>query len=90
MFRLNVLQNQWLMLALIGGLAMVLGLVLACMAFWRARRDETPSPQAGGGAANVPKPSRGSVPWVLIVAFVAMAAWAVIYVVRAAAYPPNW
>ena len=42
MMRLDVLQNQWLALALAGGCALVLAIVLACVETWRAGR-RTPS-----------------------------------------------
>ena len=46
MFRLDVLQNRWLILVLLGGLVLVLGAVLAYLALWR-REDR------GNGVAAI-------------------------------------
>ena len=35
MFRIDLLQNEWLMLALIGGTALVAATILWYVAFWR-------------------------------------------------------
>jgi hypothetical protein len=37
MFRLDVLQNQWVILALVGGLGLMGLVLLMYMALWRAR-----------------------------------------------------
>jgi len=76
MFRLDVLQNQWLILALVGGTALVLFVALAYVAVWRAGRTEAPA--------------RSPVPWIVIVFWVAAAAYAVVYIVQAAMNPPTW
>ena len=90
MFRLDVLQNQWLMFAMFGGAAALLTVVLAYLAFWRSRdgatQDEGPdSPRQPVGAWL-----RSFMPWVLIGTFAFVAVWAVVYTIRMILNPPNW
>ena len=96
MFRLDVLQNQWLILALVGGTALVLFVALAYVAVWRAARsgEETragavTSPLRQQGVEG-PMPARSPVPWIVIVFWVAAALYAVVYIVQAALNPPTW
>jgi len=83
MLHLEYLQNQWLMLSLLLGLALVLLLAAAYMAFWR-RREE-----GEGEAAAGPK-RRVRLPWFMAVIFVGITLWGVIYTVWMVFYPPNW
>jgi hypothetical protein len=76
MLHLDILQNQWVILAVFGGLAGTLVLVLAYLAFWRA---------AEPAAAPLSR-----VPWVLIVLYAVMAVYAVVYVLMQAACPQTW
>ena len=78
MLRLSILQDQWLILALLGGLAFVLVVVLSYVAIWRPR----------GGAAT--RQLRSAVPWVLVATIVFAVLYVVIYTIRTALYPPNW
>lgn len=103
MFSLEVLQNRWLILALAGGVALVLAVILAHMALWRPRREEGPGAAvpAGGDEADGLEDASGQaapghetphppVPWFLILTFLGIAAYAVIYVIVQAVRPPNW
>lgn len=88
MFRLDVLQNQWLMLAMGGGLILILGFVLACMAFWKPRQaivDEQ-------ATAAMPRREwlRSFMPWLLIVAYAFILVYAVVYTIMQILNPPNW
>jgi heme/copper-type cytochrome/quinol oxidase subunit 2 len=83
MFRLDVLQNQWLILALVGGTALVLFVALAYVAVWRAARNGD-APQAAPGHARNP------VPWIVIVFWLVAALYAVVYIVQAVLSPPTW
>ena len=84
MLNLDVLQNRWVLLALAGGVVLVLAMVLACLAVWRPREEGLP-----GGSAG---PARFSarVPWFLILTIAGIAAYAAIYVLVHAMNPPNW
>ena len=82
MMRLDVLQAQWLWLALLGGSALVLAIVLAYLAIWRTGRN-------GDGRAVTPSGS-GKTPWVLILVYVATLVFALGYVIMRAVVPPNW
>ena len=85
MLRFDVLQDQWLILALVGGSALVLAVVLSYLALWRGR----------GGAeeseADTPAPAEhGRMPWILILIYAATVVFAIIYVLARAVEPPNW
>jgi sterol desaturase/sphingolipid hydroxylase (fatty acid hydroxylase superfamily) len=83
MYRLNVLQNQWLILALAGGTALLLATALAFLASWRAGEREA----SGEARENT---SRGPMPWILILTYVTIAVFAVAYVLASAMHAPNW
>jgi hypothetical protein len=83
MFRLNILQNQWLLLALAGGVVLTLAVILAYLMFWqpRQRRDA-----AEPGARS----EDGGISPFLIAVFVSILGFAVVYVVLRTRVPPNW
>ena len=81
MFRLDVLQNQWLILSLLGGVVVLLGVVLWYLAEWRLPDVESPS-----GAERRRRP----MPWVLIVVYVGLVGFAIVYVWAKWQSPPNW
>jgi hypothetical protein len=100
MFRLDVLQYQWLILTLVGGTALVLIFLLAYVAAWRARdaRGAAPAEESSGAAASSGSPvPRGHVarslglrvPWVVIVLILMLAIYAIVYVTLAVMNPPN-
>jgi hypothetical protein len=85
MFSLNDLQNRWVLLALSGGVILVLGMVLACLALWRPRRE------AGADASPPAKPDFfAGFPWFLALTIGALMAYAIVYVIVQATNPPNW
>jgi large-conductance mechanosensitive channel len=91
MFELHVMQNQWLMLALIGGTALMLTLLLAYPAIWRRRdiesmKETTREADKQGFFAWL----NSFMPWILSVIYIATIVFMVVYIIRRAAYPPNW
>ncbi len=97
MFRLDVLQNQWLLLALGLGVIFVLAMALAYTAIWRPR--QTPSGGEGAAPAHGGEPApaelpfgqwlRSYVPWILILTLLFVIAFMVVYLIMAATTPPN-
>ncbi len=83
MLQLNLLQNQYIMLAFFGGIALVLLSALGYLAMWRTRETEGAGPALGGSR-------RGYMPWVLLVTYAASLIYAVVYVLMRAQTPPNW
>lgn len=87
----SVLHDQRLILALAGGLAVLLATFLVYGAMWRPREDEeqgTRQPITGIGSffswlIKV-------VPWVLLLTFISTLAYTVTHVWMAAVHPPNW
>jgi hypothetical protein len=84
MLNLDVLQNRWVLLALAGGVVLVLAMVLACLAVWRPREEAPP------GGESRPARFSARVPWFLILTIAGIAAYAVICVLVRAMNPPNW
>ena len=81
MIRLDIFQDQWLALALAGGVVLVLAIVLVCVETWSAgRRTADPGPA----------PKSGRMPWFMILVYAATAVFALIYVTMRALAPPNW
>jgi len=88
----NVLHNQWLAMAILGGLVLMLATVLTYNALWRQREE-------GGkhiGTEKVTGPVSfvqwwvTFVPWILTLTFVAITTYAIWYVLAKVANPPNW
>ena len=88
---LNVLQNQWLALAMFGGLVMLVLLVLLYIAIWKPR--ETAEETAGASEQHVDEKLtvrqwlRSFMPWFLIFVYVAVAVYWAVYVVMQAVNP---
>jgi len=82
MFRLDVLQMQWLTVALAVGLFLVLCVALLCRALWR------PRPEDGLPAAR--KSALGFLPALLVLTYAGVLLFAVVYTACMARQPPNW
>ena len=83
MLHLDVLQNQWLILALVGGAAVLFAVILLFTALWRPREEE----DAAEGAGPV---RRSFMPWVIVLLLGATAVFMAAYLLRAMLRPPNW
>ena len=82
MFRLSVLQLQWLILAFVGGIVLTLGFVSACLMMWRPR---SPSVQPiSGGRALIQW-----IPWFILVLFVVIVLFQFTYAIVLHFHPPN-
>lgn len=82
MYQLNVLQNQWLILALFGGVVLMLGVVAAYLMMWRPRSDSTQPLTAGRVLLNW-------IPWVVIILFIVIVIYQVASSLILAPNPPN-
>ena len=89
MFRLDVLQNQWLIVALVGGTALVLFVALAYVTVWRAARNGDGSSPLRKEGVGPERPAH-CIPAIVVVFWVAAALYAVVYIVQAALNPPTW
>ena len=85
MFRLDILQTQWLVVALAGGLILVLCMVLFYLAMWRRRPDADQSLRASSDAKKT-----GAMPWILILAYTFAVVFVVVYTFIMIRHPPNW
>jgi hypothetical protein len=91
MLRLYILQSQWIIWAMLAGLAMVIFMVLAYVAIWKQRHgsfDET------AASANQ-QPStllwlRAFLPWALVVTVLTAAVFSIAYIAFYSVNPPNW
>ena len=87
----NLLQDQWLMLAVGGGLVLILLVVLSYLAWWRPRVE--PDVSAEGESTPLPGFLAHGVaicPWILLFTYVATIIYGVIYTIAKAVNPPNW
>jgi hypothetical protein len=82
MFRLSVLQNQWLILALFGGVILMIGLVSAYLMMWRPRIDSL-EPVSGGRALT------RWIPWILYALLIIIVIYQITYAIILHFYPPN-
>ena len=82
MYRLSVLQNQWLILALMGGIILMIGFISVYMMMWRPRID---SPQPASGARALAR----WIPWILYALLVSIVIYQVTYAIILHFYPPN-
>lgn len=87
MFHLNVLQNKYVMLALIGGLMAVLMIVISYLAIWRPRRNDAMASEDNPDTVWV---ALRSVPWIIVVSYAGILIWGIIYTIAKAINPPNW
>ena len=82
MFNLNVLQNQWLILALMGGTIIMLGVAMTYLMMWRPRKDEVEVISSLRSLFRL-------LPLVLIILFVCILIYQITYVIIFAVNPPN-
>ena len=91
MLYLYVLQNKWIVTALLSGAALTLLLCLTYQALWTPRGTE--------GRSEVIKVKdirsffawvTSFVPWVLILVILAAVSFTIVKVLESAAVPPNW
>ena len=82
MYRLSVLQNQWLILALMGGVILMIGLVSIYLMMWRPRID-APQPVSGGRALI------RWIPWILYALLISIVIYQLTYAIILHFYPPN-
>jgi hypothetical protein len=82
MFRLSVLQYQWLTLALFGGVILMISLVSLYLMMWRPR-VEAPEPAAGARALI------RWIPWILYALLFGILVFQVTYAIVLHYHPPN-
>ena len=85
MLQFDLLQNQWIMLALLGGFSLVLVSVLGYLAMWRRRE-----PEAEEAPPSFGRWLRLHLPWLLVVTYAGTVVFAIVYVLLRARTPPNW
>jgi hypothetical protein len=82
MYQLSVLQNQWLILALFGGVVLMLGLVSAYMMMWRPRIE---APESLSGIRALVR----WIPWFLFALLIGIIIFQFTYAIILHFYPPN-
>ena len=91
MLYLYVLQNQWLVIALCVGAALVLLTALTYQALWLPRGVEKQSERIKvRGPASFLRWLRSFMPWVIILLFGVCIAFTLFEVTQNHATPPNW
>jgi uncharacterized Tic20 family protein len=91
MFRLEVLQHQWVMLMLFSGTAVVLATCLAYMMIWRPRKDSAQAvAESGYEGISAVRWYVSFMPWILTLVFGGVFVFAIVYAVISVKRPPNW
>jgi F0F1-type ATP synthase assembly protein I len=91
MLNLYVQQHQWIVVALLSGVALMLIFCLTYAAMWRPRGTEEQSEEIKvQDAGTFIKSFLSIVPWVLILLMLASASFTVITLVMKTCKPPNW
>jgi len=91
MFRLEVLQHQWVMLMLFSGTALVLAACLAYMMIWRPRKDDAQAvAESGYEGVSTLRWYFSFMPWILTLVFSSVFVFAIVYAVISIKHPPNW
>jgi len=91
MFRIEVLQNQWLVEALIGGTAFLLVFLLWYVAPWPPRRSGSANPSHKEHEVNgLAESGTSSLPGILLFIYAGTVVCAVAYLIARSFHPPNW
>jgi hypothetical protein len=85
MFRFDIVQNQWLLLALTGGIAALILFVLSYLGTCRPRQKALDEHQTQSW-----KEVWRFMPWFLIVSYAATVAFMLVYSFYFVKHPPNW
>lgn len=86
MLRLNVLQNQYLILAIGCGIAMMLFFLMTFLMLKRKRADEFYTEERQSSFRHMVE----YIPWVIYLTWFSMFVIGIVYLIRNAIYPPNW
>jgi F0F1-type ATP synthase assembly protein I len=91
MLNLYVQQHQWIVIALLAGMALMLVFCLSYLALWRPRRypGQSTVPKAGVTVSFL-SGVKNFVPLVLIVLAVASVSFTIATVLAKSCRPPNW
>ncbi|WP_246044558.1 hypothetical protein [Geomonas ferrireducens] len=88
---LYVLQNQWLVMTLLCGVALVIATALVYQALWLPRGTEKKSEEIKvRGPASFLAWLRSFMPWIIILLFLACIAFTFFEISYNAGTPPNW
>jgi heme/copper-type cytochrome/quinol oxidase subunit 2 len=91
MLNLYVQQHQWIVCALLSGVALMLIFCLTYAAMWRPRGTEAESANTKvKDAGTLLESFLSIVPWVLILLMLASASFTVVTLVMKTCKPPNW
>ena len=91
MYHIEILQNQWLIEALIGGAALMLGFTLWYVSGWRPRRLENGKRTQSGYEVNGDAgPGNSPLPGIIAFIYGGTVICAVAYLIAKALNPPNW
>jgi hypothetical protein len=82
MFRLEVLQNQWLILSLMGGFIVMLGVIMTYLMMWRPRKET-------GEVITDLRSLFHLLPLIVIILFICIVIYQITYVIIFALNPPN-
>lgn len=86
MVQLSILQNQWVILGITSGIALVFLIAISYMAIWHPRVNRkywVTQDSAWRGAF-------GSIPWILLFTYAGIAVMAMLVLLHYSRHPANW
>ena len=87
MFNMSVIHNQYLIIALLGGIEIALLLILGYIAMWIPRVEKNGHYQGFNGGFKTVLLYH---PWIVLLFYIGITAYAIWFFVHFAIYPPNW
>jgi len=86
MYDYEVLRNQWIIFALLGGIVFVLFIIIGYLDLWKPRKRKTNSDETDTEYMGAIE----SIPWILKVMFIGSFVFIVLYIIFRIINPPNW
>ena len=90
MYLLDVLHAQWIIIAVGGGLIVMLGVILFFYAGWRPKEVEEMVHDPIRNRRDFLRWLLGAFPWILIVTILVILVWSFVYPIMKSGSPPNW
>ena len=87
MFNISVVHNQYLVIALLGGIVVAILFILGYIAMWIPRIEKNGHYEGYNGGW---KQAWIYNPWIVILFYIGIAAFGIWFLVHYIEYPPNW
>ncbi len=86
MYQLNILQNQWAILAITAGISLMLIVVISYVTIWHPRVDR----KYWVTEKSSWREALGNIPWVLLFTYGGILVMTIVVMLYYARHPANW